>query len=415
MKVLHLVAGDLAGGAARGAYWLHQAQREIGVDSTLITSGRNTDEDTSLVSLSKTTQQRAMFALLLRLGNIPLKLYKKRTPWIFNTGFTGIDFTKHPLYKDADIVHLHWINGLVAMHTLRKVRKPIVWTLRDMWPLTGGCHYSMNCERYKFGCGRCPQLGSSSDRDLSRLVVALKRASLPRHMQLVGISSWLSDCAGCSKVFEGFSIHTISNNIDTQLFYPVEPNTAREILGLPLGKRLVLVGAQSVSDFYKGFDLFKSALKELKRDDLHIVFLGRTKPRDSELFCYQSTSLGFLSDIVSLRLAYSAADVFVAPSRMEAFGKTLAEAMSCSTPVVCFDATGPKDIVVHQVTGYKAKPFEPRDLARGINWVLDQTKEQHDRLRMNAREQAVKQFDSRVIACQYTTLYEQMLEHRVTS
>ena len=120
--------------------------------------------------------------------------------------------------------------------------------------------------------------------------------------------------------------------------------------------------------------------------------------------------LGFLSDTLSLRLLYAAADVFVAPSLMDAFGKTLAEAMACGTPVVCFDATGPKDIVEHRVTGYKATPFDPADLAAGIQWVLDLPREWHDALRRDARERAVKRFDSRVIAGQYKALYEEMLE-----
>ncbi|MEG3066598.1 glycosyltransferase [Acetomicrobium sp.] len=76
------------------------------------------------------------------------------------------------------------------------------------------------------------------------------------------------------------------------------------------------------------------------------------------------TNFGFLQDLISLRLLYSAADIFVAPSLMEAFGKTIAEAMACGTPVVAFDANGPKDIIDHEINGYLAKPFEPEDLKK---------------------------------------------------
>jgi glycosyltransferase involved in cell wall biosynthesis len=110
-----------------------------------------------------------------------------------------------------------------------------------------------------------------------------------------------------------------------------------------------------------------------------------------------------------LRQAYSAADVFVAPSRAEAFGKTLAEAMSCGTPVVCFDATGPRDIVEHKRDGYKAVPFEPSDLARGIRWVLGQTPEAYTQLCRHARERAQRCFDSRVVAQQYAIVYRDLL------
>lgn len=410
MKVLHLLAGDLTGGAARGAYWLHQAQREIGIDSKILTNGRETTSDISVTALATTPAKRVIDALRSQLGNAPLHLYRNRRPWIFNTGFTGIDFTKLPEYRQADLVHLHWINGLVAMRTLRKVQKPVVWTMRDMWPLTGGCHYAVDCDRYKLGCGQCPQLGSTMDWDLSRLVIANKRASLQKRLRVVGISDWLSECASKSQVFDGFSVQTISNNIDTRSFYPTPPKIARQALGVPMDKRIILVGAQSVTDFYKGFDLFIEAMRAVQREDVHVLTFGRDAETGLAALDVGHTHLGFLSDTVSLRLAYAAADVFVAPSLMDAFGKTLAEAMACGTPVVCFDATGPKDIVEHRVTGYKAMPFETTDLTNGIQWVMGLSKDSHETLRRHARQRAVERFDSRVIASQYKALYQEMLE-----
>ena len=409
MKVLHLVAGELCGGAARGAYWLHQAQREIGIDSRLLTDGREVSGDFSVTALGKKPVKRVEVVLRTKLGNAPMHLYRKRRPWIFNTGFAGLDFTKLAEYRQADLIHLHWINGLVAMRTLRRVEKPVVWTMRDMWPLTGGCHYSMNCERYVLGCGQCPQLGSNKAWDLTRLVVANKRASLPKQLRVVGISEWLTECATRSRVFKDFSVQTISNNVDTRAFHPTPQGIARQALGVPLDKRIILVGAQSVTDFYKGFDRLVEAMRGVPRADVHLLTFGRDAGPGLSGLDLTYTHLGFLSDTLLLRLVYAAADVFVAPSLIDAFGKTLAEAMACGTPVVCFDATGPKDIVEHLVTGYKATPYEAADLAEGIQWVLNLPSERHEALRRAARERAVKRFDSRVIAGQYKALYEEIL------
>jgi glycosyltransferase involved in cell wall biosynthesis len=409
LKVLHLAAGSLSGGAARGSYWLHRGLSELGVDSFFLTNSRERVSATGVGTLAETTSQKLKCTMLPRLGGLPKYLYRNRKPWIFNTGFEGVDFTKHPAYKEADILHLHWINGLVAMRTLRKAKKPMVWTLRDMWPLTGGCHYAMGCTRYELGCGQCPQLGSQKRSDLSRLVVANKEASLPKTMRVVGISRWLTECAAKSEVFRDFEVQTIGNNIDTNEFFPIDQAVAKQVLDLPVDKKIILIGAQSVSDFYKGFDLCLDALQRLQRPDLHLVLFGRTTPEQLAAIPHQVTSLGFLADSVSMRLAYSAADVFIAPSRMDAFGKTLAESMACGTPVVCFDATGPADIVEHQVTGYKAQPFDSLDLARGIEWVLGRDKSESQQLRHASRERAVRLFDSRVIAKQYLHLYEEML------
>jgi glycosyltransferase involved in cell wall biosynthesis len=362
--------------------------------------------------LASNNFQKVKLALLPRLGGLPKQIYKKRLNRIFNTGLEGVDFTKHPAYAAADIVHLHWINGLVAMRTLRKVTKPIVWTLRDMWPLTGGCHYSIDCDRYRNGCGACPQLGSTSKVDLSSVVVKNKRSSLPSSMQIVGISNWLANCARDSAVFRHFDIRVIPNNIDCDDFFPVDQKTARAVLGLPVDRKLILIGAQNITDFYKGFDLLRESFAKLTIADCEIVVFGRASPEISGYWQFPARLLGFFSDSVSLRLAYSAADVFVAPSRMDAFGKTLAESMACGTPVVCFDATGPADVVEHMRTGYKAKPFEADSLARGIEWVLSLDHSAATKLREASRSRAVSCFDSKVIAAQYLDLYRQLVPER---
>lgn len=411
MKVLHLVTWEPRGGATLGAYWLHRALRELGVDSTILTNSNKTIDDESVISLADSRLAGLRLAASRRMAQIPVRVYRRRQNRIFSTGLGGLDFTRHPAYQSADLVHLHWVNGLVSTRSLRKVTRPLVWTLRDMWPFTGGCHYSMECERFVAECGACPQLGSSRDNDLSRLVLRHKRACVPDNIRIVGISRWLSDCASRSEVFRQCRVSTISNNVDARLFSPLPRHEARRALRLDSDKRIVLIGAQNVASFYKGFDLFLQAIDELSTEDVHVVTFGRTGSEQLDSMGVPNTSLGYLDSTEALRAAYSAADVFVAPSRMDAFGKTLVEAMLCGTPVVCFNATGPKDIVEHRVTGYLAEPFSPQDLARGIRWVLEQSPGVQADMSRNAQAQARERFDSQVIAQQYVELYSEIL-HR---
>jgi glycosyltransferase involved in cell wall biosynthesis len=212
-------------------------------------------------------------------------------------------------------------------------------------------------------------------------------------------------------LFRHCSVSTINNNVDTDLFAPLDRAAARRELGIEEGRNLVLIGAQDVASIYKGFDLFLAALSELRGEDLHILTFGKSGEFIPASLGFPVTNLGFLSNSQSLRIAYSAADVFVASSRAEAFGKTLAEAMSCGTPVVGFDATGPGDIIVHKESGYKATPFDPADLAQGIRWVLTLTSDAYQELCRNACQRAQREFDSRVIAEQYAALYKELL-HR---
>jgi glycosyltransferase involved in cell wall biosynthesis len=410
LKILHIVAGDLSGGAARGAYWLHTALKELGVDSKIFTNSRVTFGDDSVVTITNSKKSKAVNIIRGQLDSLTPLLYKKRKKIIFSSGFFGIDFTKTKEYKDADIIHLHWINGsFVNMKHLAKVEKKMVWTMRDMWPMTGGCHVaeSLNCDNYKAGCGNCKQLNSNNKYDLSKFILNRKKKYLPKNMKIVGISHWLSSKAKESELFKGFDVQTISNNIDTKEFFPVDKNIAKKILGIKTNKKIILVGTTNFNDTWKGFSKFIEAIRLLDKDEYYLCFFGNIDKNIVNSLEFEHRSFGYLNDNISLRLVYSCANVFVAPSLMDAFGKTIAEAMGCGTPVVCFDSTGPKDIVTHKVDGYKAEPFISDDLSHGMEWILNNKK--YDELCKNAREKTVKEFDSFVVASKYIELYREIL------
>lgn len=410
LRVTHLVAGELSGGAARGALWLHQALCCSGVDSALLTDAPVDPQDPTLHSLVRSPWQALAHRLSRRLDGAPAWAYPRRLPRIFSTGTRGLDWRHHPAVQQADLVHLHWVNGLATVESLAGAGKPLVWTLRDMWPFTGGCHYAMDCTRFRDGCGRCPQLGSTRGNDLSRQVVQRKQRHWPATLQPVAISHWLAEMAGSSAVFQGRHVEVIPNGIDTRRFAPMPVGEARARLGLPAGRRIVLFAAQQVGDFYKGFDHLRQALALLDPAGLQLLVIGRAGPELLAGLAMSHTALGFVTDDERLRCAYAAADLFVAPSVMEAFGKSLAEAQACGTPVVCFDATGPRDIVEHRVTGWRARPFEAGDLAAGMRWVLDLPPEAAAAMRQRSRERAVRLFDSLQVAAVYAALYRRLLD-----
>ena len=410
MKILHIVSGDLNGGAARGAYWLHKALNENGIDSKIYTNSRITLDYEKVVTTNKTKKDNFFNSIRYRLDKIFLLFYRSKMKRIFSTGFFGINFTKSNEYKEADIIHLHWINGgFVNIKHLSKIDKPLVWTIRDMWPMTGGCHYSLECDQYKTGCGNCKQLNSNRNYDLSKFVLNRKKKYLPKNIKIVGISQWLSDEAKKSELFKNFDVRTISNNIEIKEFFPIKKNKAKEILGIKTNKQIILCGAGNLKDFYKGFSKFIEAIQLLSKDKYFLCFFGNMNKSIIEPHGFEFKSFGYLNDSTSLRLLYSCANVFVAPSLMEAFGKTLAESMACGTPVVAFGTTGLLDIVDHRVNGYLAKPFDTNDLAQGIDWVLNA--ENYSELCKNARDKALKEFDSKVVAKKYIALYKKILKN----
>lgn len=407
LKILHIVAGELNGGAARGAYCLHEGLLELGFESTILNNGANTLESAHVINVAKEKKAKLICLIKSQLDSALTLFYRKKKSLIFSTGLVGFDFLETAAYKNADIIHLHWINGgFVNLSHLAKVKKPIVWTLRDMWPMTGGCHVAdfIPCENYKSGCGHCKQLGSQSAWDLSRFVFNRKKRLLPKTIKLVGISHWLTEKISQSALFKNYDVRTIYNNINVQNFSPLEKKLAREMLNISTTKKIILACAHPHHITYKGFDKFLQMLGMLDSDDYMVCFFGALEEDLASQLDMEYKNFGYLHDDIALRILYSAADVFVAPNLIESFGKTLAESMACGTPVVCFDATGCGEIVDHKINGYKASAYEVAELAEGVRWVLD-PKTDYILLAENAQQKVRQNFDVRVIAKQYTDIY----------
>jgi glycosyltransferase involved in cell wall biosynthesis len=213
-----------------------------------------------------------------------------------------------------------------------------------------------------------------------------------------------------SKLMKDWPVEQILLPLDVHRWEPVDQSVARELLGLPNGVPILLFGAAGGgNDPRKGFDLLLDSLRHLERvvPDLNIVIFGQREPPFLPNLGFPLHYMGHLADDVSLRLLYSACDVFAMPSRQDALGLTVVEALSCGTPVVAFDHSGPPSIVRHKKTGYLAKYLDSEDFATGIAWVLGQTSP--ELLRNNAREHAEQAFDAGSIAGQHLELYRKVL------
>jgi glycosyltransferase involved in cell wall biosynthesis len=316
---------------------------------------------------------------------------------------------------NPDVINLHWIcNGYLRIETLAKFKKPIVWTLQDMWSFTGGCHYSQGCDRYIESCGKCPQLHSDQEADLSRRVWQRKQKAWKNlNLTIVTPSNWMADCVKASSLFRDRRVEVIPFCLDIQKYKPIAPQQARDWLNLPQDKQLVLFGALAATkDYRKGFHLLHSALQKLSQsgwqDRLELVVFGADEPEQPMNLGFKAHYLGSFSDDIALALVYSAADVMIVPSLQESFGQTASEALACGTPVVAFNATGLKDIVDHQLNGYLAQPYDAEDLARGITWVLED-RDRQQKLCFQAREKAEREFKLELQAHRYQSLYQEIL------
>jgi glycosyltransferase involved in cell wall biosynthesis len=419
MNILHVVAGTIHGGAARAAYAIHSALRRRGIESRLLLSQEELVDDPSIVQIELDPEGSANREYRVRLDQFPLNCYPDRMAsgqqgGMFSPGVAGIRLEDLPPFAEADIIHLHWINGLVSIEGIRIMTKPVVWTMHDLWPFTGGCHYSGSCTGFSSGCGCCPQLGSHDADDLSSLVVKRKLMCYGSNLYPVAVSDWLRGLAHDSVVFRNTSVRMIPNCVDTDTFAPLPKKEARKRLGLTSEKRIILFGAiNAVQDPRKGFRLLVQALQNLSRkSDCQLVVFG-CNPTDGipslseagfEVRCF-----GHIHDDRLLAALYSSADLFVAPSIQETFGRTIIEAMACGTPVVAFGSTGPNELVSHQVTGYLAQPYDPEDLKDGMDWILSLDMQTYGRMSVLCRQETIKKYSFDIVSGQYLSLYKEIL------
>ena len=414
MKVLHLSTFDIDGGAARGSFWLHEALKDRGVDSTMMVGRKKSENDSVIALPGKFAQLSAR--VRGKLDHLPLYAYDKTDESFWSVGWMPARIDHFVRRLAPDIVHLHWIGaGFMPVRALKSFGCPVVWTLRDMWGFTGGCHYTAGCERYRVGCGACPQLRSNSILDISRSIWHSKQEHWQNlDLSIVPISGWLGECAQESPLFESYPIEVIPNGLDTDLFAPTEKMSARQIWNLPLERQIIVYGAvNATQDRRKGYPELKQALAELGKSagaaNMLLVVFGDLEPNSLPDIGIETRHVGYINNDKRLSQLYSAADVAVVPSLQEAFGKTLIEAMACATPVVAFASGGPLDIIEHRVDGYLAKPYCPSDLATGLAWCLQETAQGREP-GAAARRKVKAEFDIQVIADRYHDLYKRVLE-----
>ncbi len=411
MKILIVNTKDIKGGAARAAYRLHNALLKIGMDSNMLVQLKASKDPKVIGPLNKF--QKGMSIIRPELDKLPLRLYPSRNKTPFSPAwlpFSGM--LKIINESDADLVHLHWIaGGMIRIEEIAKIRKPIVWTLHDMWVFTGGCHLDNNCGQYIKGCQYCPILGSKKKNDLSKKIFIRKLRTYNKigNIVFVGLSQWMCKCAKSSKLLNKHKIVNLPNPIDTSIFKPLDKKIARDMLNIPMDKKLILIGAGNpTGDKNKGFAEFSQALNKVGYPKAELLVFGTSRPVNEPEFSFKSHYIGKIYDNITLRVVYSSADVMVVPSLQEAFGQTATEAMSCGTPVVAFGATGLLDIVDHKLNGYLAKPYDPNDLAFGIEWVLRNSDKKN--LSAHARSKVLDNFAMELVAKKYKLLYEDLLK-----
>lgn len=411
MRPLLLSTYDRGGGAALAALRLHRGLRAAGADSQMLVQFRSGHDIGTIGPRNSLDHLRAAMGAIAerqRLRNYTLRS-KDFSPHWLSSGVPGRVRALAP-----DVVHLHWVSyGQLSIEDIARLNAPIVWTMHDMWPFTGGCHYSAGCARFLESCGACPALSSNTQRDLSRTIWQRKKSAWDRlNMQIVAPSRWLADCARKSSLFNGRDVTVIPNMLDTDLFKPNDQVMMRRLFNLPEGKRLVLFGAvQSLITDRKGAKHLLAALEQLRtltQEPVELVVFGQSGPVAGIDFPLPVHYMGSFADETSLAALYSAVDLVVTPSMEDNLPNVAMEALACGRPCVAFDIGGLPDLIEHERSGYLAWPGDAEDLARGMLYCLDALR--WPDLSRAARANVLASYAPNIVIGQHVALYERLIK-----
>jgi glycosyltransferase involved in cell wall biosynthesis len=399
LNVLHISESDAAGGAGRAAYKLHRGLNGLGHVSRMLV-GRKVTPDTDIRPLKRNLLWRALDRASGELFDLLSLQY------VFYPSSFGV--LADAWFRSASVVQLHNLHGsyfgFTALPAISRLR-PVVWQLHDQWGLTGHVAYSLDCERWRHGCGMCPYLGEYPRlrHDRTALLYRLKdRVYQSSRLNLVVPSRWMADIVAASPLLNRFPVHYIPTGIDIDVFKPGNQDEARERLGLPLDRRIIFFAAANINERRKGLHLLAEALRRLEDPPLLVVAGNGTVARGIE-----TRYLGAVLDEEILADAYRAADVFAVPTLADVLTQTAPESIACGTPCVSFDRGGVIDVVRHLETGYQAKFGDVDDLARGLTTLLGDS-ELLARLSRRCREVAETEFAVQQQVERYSALYEEL-------
>lgn len=416
MRVLIVNTSERTGGAAVAACRLTEALINNGVKARMIVMEKQTD---NLYVVDNHHYFRDQWHFVWERFVIWVhNLFSRRNLFKVSIANTGTDITKTREFKEADIIHLHWINqGFLSLRSIRKILasgKPVVWTMHDMWPMTAICHHAYECDRYQTSCSHCPFLRFPGPNDLSASVFKKKQAlfeGVP--ITFVAVSNWLAERARKSTLIGQKDIRVIPNVISLSHFSLIDRTDARTSLHLP-SCHIVVFGAARIDDSIKGLTILLKALQLLidsgyaRKEDIHLLLFGGIKNRkvlDNVPVPY--TYLGYVNDSYQMSLIYSASNAVVQPSLYETFGQTLIEAQACGCIPVAFGNSGQTDIITHKVNGYLANYLSVDSLAEGIRWALDADVKQSV-----LRNNVLTRYTESIIALKYTEVYNEAIAQK---
>jgi len=419
MKILIVNTYD-RGGAANACLRLHKRLLQQNIQSKVLLRNKTNQNIPKTYNISIQTIERSLKTkITTKTLNIlkELKLYRPKPDNFTDSRHVGLekfsypnsiyDITKSDLYKNVDIINLHWVaNFLDYPSFFIKNNKPVVWTLHDQNPFLGHEHYAETSCGVDINGYPIKRVVTKTEKQKFKEFIKIKKDSLSnfKNLHIVALCNWMADEVKQSEIFCNYPINIIPNGIDSYTFKPRDKTYSRELLNIPQNKKVILFVSDDVDKIRKGYIFLQYAFEQINRDDTVLMSIG---PQNRNLFKKKNyIELGFVQEELLMSIIYSAADVFIIPSLMDNLPNTVLESIMCGTPVIGFPVGGIPDMIQDGVNGYLTKEISVAALLGTIEKFLE-TQEKFNSNKI--RENAIEKYDLSVQANNYINLYQSIL------
>lgn len=405
IKILHFSTLEKGGGASGAANRIYKSLKLNSLDSKMVVMHKISNDPEIILGNKRSGLKWFLSLIKSKFKYRYYKNYTQKTKVLHSLQlFSSIDIKKIlDLYK-PDILHLHWICGnFISIEDLTYINVPIVWTLHDMWSFVGAEHVNFDDSFID---------GYDEKKDPINYYTFQRKKEAYKNLKIypVGVSDWITQKSKSSPLFSNYRFTTIPNIVSTEDFFCEDKRISRSYYGFNQEDIYILFGSDYIDENkgYKYIEDIMTKMEEEKRSNVHFVFFGTI---DYKLkFNYIKVNfMGYINNIESLRKLYSSVDLLVVPSKIESFCLVAAESIACGTPVISFDTSGLRNIVIDGVTGYKVKEFSSEKIYDKINQIIEEKKQ--SKFKSKDLEDFVrKNFNSEIVSNKYENLYKSIIK-----
>lgn len=414
MKVLYINAIDIVGGAAIATCWLRDS-----LEQHYSVSYKH------IVKFSKQPAYSPPANLIMARGGLWQNCVEESIDKLTSKKgylYKWLPFSRKHILKivkdfEPDIINLHNIHGgYFQVSLIEELSKyaPVVWSMHDMWAITGKCEYDYGCGRWESGCGECPILGDfpAIGRDRTGELWQEKRDIYQKSdLTIVVESKWMEENVKKSPLLQNKPLHRIPNCINLDTFSPTEKLVAKSSLGIDEDTPVIMFAIIAKDVYRKGYDLMMESLKildSLLDKKVCLLSIGRGDFSEFDFQHLYVKNIGYVLNEHYLGLCYNASDVFMLPTRHDNFPLVLMQAIACGTPCVTYDVGGCGEIVVSDISGYAISPFDTEAFAEKISAIIND-KELAKKLQKASREHAQNTFTFEKTTGAYYELFNSLV------